>query len=342
MTQTSEQAVEIQPFGRAEREALEETLLSPLATRTGDSAGRQRDEEPDPWRTAFERDRDRVLHSKAFRRLKHKTQVFINPEGDHFVTRMSHVLQVTQVGRSLARSLRLNESLTEAICLAHDCGHTPFGHTGEAALSEYIENGEWLHSEQGVRIFEVLEPRNLTREVLDGIRAHTWRVRPPPGTAEGWVCRYADRIAYLSHDLLDALRAGVIARGDLPSEVVRVLGEPRGGAWIDRMIRAVVDETVRRGRVSMEAEVLQAMRSFREFMFERVYLRPEAEAQAARARGVIRSLVEYLVERPEAIPDTYRIAEAPVLTQVLDYVAGMTDRYALNLHDRLFRPSGLV
>ncbi|WP_376691229.1 deoxyguanosinetriphosphate triphosphohydrolase [Wenzhouxiangella sp. EGI_FJ10409] len=326
---------------REQREAREEAL-SPLATRSARSRGREREEAPDPYRTAFERDRDRVLHSKAFRRLKHKTQVFINPEGDHFVTRMSHTLQVTQVARSLAAALGLNETLTEAICLAHDCGHTPFGHTGEAALSDYVDGGEWLHSEQGVRIFRVLEPRNLTWEVLDGIRAHTWRVKPPPHTPEGWVCRFADRIAYLNHDLQDALRAGVIQASDIPAEVIDVLGPLAGRSWINAMIEAVIEASVGRGKVVMSAEVLQAMQRFRAFMFERVYLRPEAVAQNERARGIIHQLVDHLLEHPECIPESYCIAEADRLTQVLDYVAGMTDRYALNLHDRLFRPRGLV
>ncbi len=341
MSQPAEQIPALRPVGRAEREARE-ALLSPLATRSVDSRGRRREEAPDPYRTEFERDRDRVLHSKAFRRLKHKTQVFINPEGDHVVTRMSHTLQVTQVARSLASALGLNETLTEAIGLAHDCGHTPFGHTGEAALSEYVEDGEWLHSEQGVRIFEVLEPCNLSWEVLDGIRAHTWRVKPPPHTAEGWVLRFADRIAYLNHDLQDAIRAGVITTGDVPGEITEVLGPFSGGVWINTMIEAVIEESCRRGKVAMNADVLLAMKHFREFMFERVYLRPEASAQARRATGVIHQLVEHLLVHPQDIPDSYRIVEAEPLTQVLDYVAGMTDRYALNLHDRLFRPRGLV
>ena len=341
MSQVAEKLRPLQPVTREQREARE-AVLSPLAARSAASRGRGRKETPDPYRTEFERDRDRVLHSKAFRRLKHKTQVFIDPEGDHFVTRMSHTLQVTQVARALAVALGLNEVLTEAICLAHDCGHTPFGHTGEAALSDYIEDGEWLHSEQGVRIFEVLEPCNLSWEVLDGIRAHTWRVKPPPHTAEGWVCRFADRIAYLNHDLQDAIRAGVIAAADVPDDINRVLGPFRGGDWISVMIEGVIDESCRRGKISMNAEILLAMRHLREFMFERVYLRPDAEAQAARARGVIHQLVEYLLAHPDDIPDSYRIAEAEPLTQVLDYVAGMTDRYALNLHDRLFRPRGLV
>ena len=334
----------LQPLRRVTREAREarEAMLSPLATRSTESRGRARRETPDPYRTEFERDRDRVLHSKAFRRLKHKTQVFINPEGDHFVTRMSHTLQVTQVARALAVALGLNEVLTEAICLAHDCGHTPFGHTGEAALAEYVDGGAWLHSEQGVRLFEVLEPCNLTWEVLDGVRAHTWRVKPPPHTAEGWACRFADRIAYLNHDLQDAIRAGVITAADVPGEVTGILGPFSGGVWINTMIEAVIEESCRRGKVTMNADVLLAMKHFREFMFERVYLRPEAVAQARRATGVIHQLVEHLLAHPDQIPDSYRIADAEPLTQVLDYVAGMTDRYALSLHDRLFRPRGLV
>jgi dGTPase len=331
----------LSPVSREQREAREASL-SPLATRSTHSRGRTRAEAPDAYRTEFERDRDRVLHSKAFRRLKHKTQVFINPEGDHFVTRMSHTLQVTQVARALAVALGLNEVLTEAICLAHDCGHTPFGHTGEAALSDYVDGGEWLHSAQGVRIFEVLEPCNLSWEVLDGIRAHTWRVKPPPETAEGWVCRFADRIAYLNHDLQDALRAGVIGFDDVPKEVAEVLGPNAGRSWINTMVEGVISESCKRGRVAMDADILLAMKRFREFMFERVYLRPESEAQNARARAVIHQIVDHLLVHPEEIPESYRIDEADTLTQVLDYVAGMTDRYALNLHDQLFRPRGLV
>lgn len=326
------------------REAREarEAELSPLATRVTSSRGRDRPEDPDPLRTAFEVDRDRIIHSKAFRRLKHKTQVFINPEGDHFVTRMTHTLQVTQIGRAIARALALNEDLTEAICLGHDCGHTPFGHIGEDALGEYVEEGEWLHSAQGVRIFQRLEPRNLSWEVLDGIRAHTWRVKPPPATPEGWVCRFADRIAYLNHDLMDAIRAGVLKANEVPAGIASVLGPFEGGRWIGTMIEAVISESLKRGKVTMDATVLSAMREFREFMFERVYLRPEARAQAERARRVIHDLVDHLCRHPEQIPAGYQHEEDPLLIRVLDYVAGMTDRYALNLHDRWFRPRGLV
>jgi len=326
---------------RSARESREE-FLSPLATRVTATRGRARVEEPDPLRTAFEVDRDRIAHSKAFRRLKHKTQVFINPEGDHIVTRMSHTLQVTQVARSIARALMLNEDLTEAICTGHDCGHTPFGHTGEAALSEYFPEGEWLHSAQGVRIFTALEPKNLTWEVLDGIRAHTWRVKPPPHTPEGWVCRFADRIAYLNHDLLDAVRAGILGPEDLPAEVLRIMGPFSGGQWIGTMIRAVIGESLQRGRVCMRADVLQAMKIMREFMFERVYLRPASRDQADRARRVIHDLVAHLKKHPELIPETYQRVDDPLETRAIDYVAGMTDRFALMLHDRWFRPRGLV
>lgn len=325
---------------RSAREARE-LSLSPLATQSVHTKGRAVEEAPDAYRTAFELDRDRVLHSKAFRRLKHKTQVFINPEGDHFVTRMTHTLQVTQVARALAVALGLNESLTEAIALAHDCGHTPFGHTGEAALCDYVD-GEWLHSEQGVRIFQTLEPANLTHEVLDGIRAHTWKIQPPPETPEAWLIRFADRIAYLTHDLHDALRAGVIGVEDVPKEVVDCLGPIRGRSWINVMVNAVIDESVKRGKIAMSADVMLAMKQFREFMFERVYMRPSAVRQSDRARLVIRQLVDHLMLHPDEIPETYRNQEADRLTQVLDFVAGMTDRYALNLHDQLFRPRGLV
>ena len=214
--------------GRDEIELLEESELAPGAARAAASKGRDRFEEHDPRRTAFDRDRDRILHSKAFRRLKHKTQVFINPEDDHYVTRLTHTLQVTQIGRSLARYLSLNETLTEAICLGHDVGHSPFGHTGEEALSEYLGR-DWIHSEQSVRIFNVLEPLNLTWEVLDGVRSHPWRIDPPPTTYEGRLCRYSDRIAYLAHDVQDALRAGVLTRDDMPPGRDRDLWRAREG-----------------------------------------------------------------------------------------------------------------
>lgn len=317
-------------------EDQERQLLAPGATQSVHSRGRAVAEELDPWRTAFERDRDRILHSKAFRRLKHKTQVFMNPEGDHYVTRLTHTLQVTQVGRSIAHGLSLNPALTEATCLAHDVGHSPFGHTGEEALSEFVE-GEWRHSEQSVRIYEVLEPLNLTVEVLDGIRAHPWKVETPASTPEGGIVRFADRIAYLAHDALDAIRAGVLGPGDFPPAVLDTLGIP-GSAWINTMITAVITTSMEHDEIAMDEHTLAVMLELRNFMFERVYLRTDVEPQRRRAREIVRNLVEYYVAHPGEIPATYRHDDADTLTQVIDFVAGMTDRYAISRHDELFRP----
>ncbi len=325
---------------RLDRERFEREHLAPAASRSAESRGRERPESPDPIRTAYERDRDRIYHSKAFRRLKHKTQVFINPEGDHVVTRLTHTLQVTQIGRSLAVALGLNEPLTEAICLGHEVGHPPFGHTGEVALTPYVE-GEWLHAEQSVRVLSVLEPLNLSWEVLDGIRAHTWKVKRGPATAEGMICRYADRIAYLVHDMFDAIRAGVLDASDIPKEALDTFGEP-GSQWISRMIHSVIDESLRTGELSMEPGILAAMNRFRDFMFERVYLRPEAQRQADKAVKIIRDLVDHYIEHPDEIPDSYRHAASSERTQIIDFVGGMSDRYALRVHDELFRPDASV
>ncbi len=318
---------------RQDAERREGDTLAPAATRAADSRGRLLAEEPDPRRTAFERDRDRILHTKAFRRLKHKTQVFIDPDGDHFVTRLTHTLQVTQIGRSLAVYLGLNESLTEAICLGHDVGHSPFGHIGEDALSPYLP-GEWHHAAQSVRVFAVLEPINPTFEVVDGIRAHSWKIDPPPETAEGMVCRFADRIAYLTHDVDDAVRAGVIDYTNLPASPRRVFGAP-GSGWIATMIEAVVSESQRTGEVSMAAEALDAMHELREFMFARVYLRPEAEPQRLQAITVIQGLVEHYLAHPGDVPDSYRHPDSDSLTAAIDYVSGMTDRFALREWEQL-------
>ncbi|MDP8971434.1 MAG: HD domain-containing protein [Actinomycetota bacterium] len=320
---------------RADREAAEQRL-APAATRSTRSRGRARAEEPDDLRTAFERDRDRILHSKALRRLKHKTQVFLNPEGDHYVTRLTHALQVTQIARALAAGLGLNEPLAEAIALGHDVGHSPFGHTGEEALSPYVAGG-WHHAAQSVRIYQVLEDCNLTWEVRDGIRAHSWQIAPPPATPEGWCVRHADRIAYLTHDALDALRAGVLSVEDLPATVRAHLGAP-GSEWIGRMIRAVVDHSVEVGQVAMRPDTLQVAQRLRGFMFERVYCGEHAAGQKQAAVTVIRRLVDYHLQHPSELPASYRDSDADPVTQVVDYVSGMTDRFALLLHERLFEP----
>ncbi|HET8537328.1 MAG TPA: HD domain-containing protein [Solirubrobacteraceae bacterium] len=317
----------------------EEARLSRVATRSAESRGRERPEPPDEFRTAFERDRDRILHSKAFRRLKHKTQVFINPEGDHFVTRLTHTLQVTQIARALAAALSLNEALAEAIALGHDVGHSPFGHTGEDALSPYFGPDGWHHAAQSVRIFESLEPLNLTWEVRDGIRAHSWKISPPPATCEAICVRFADRIAYLSHDALDAMRAGVLDISAFPSAVRRRFGEP-GRGWIGEMIDAVIEHSLLVGRVEMDEATLAVMNELRDFMFERVYQAPAQLAEQTRAVALIRDLVDHHLAHPEEIPPTYRDNDAPVHVQVADYVAGMTDRYALTEHERLLGAAG--
>ncbi|MDQ5841436.1 MAG: HD domain-containing protein [Chloroflexota bacterium] len=319
---------------RLAREA-EEQRLSAVATRSASSRGRARPEEPDPFRTAFERDRDRIIHSKAFRRLKHKTQVFLNPEGDHFVTRLTHTLQVAQIARSLAAALGLNEALAEAIALGHDVGHTPFGHTGEEALAPYFPPAGWNHAAQSVRIFEVLEDLNLTWEVRDGIRAHTWKITPPPQTPEALCVRYADRIAYLSHDALDALRAGVLAETEFPPHLIERLGPP-GRQWIGELITAVIDESLRAGTIGMDADTLALMHELRDFMFARVYLRPEQAAQQHVAVRLLRRLMDHHLAHPDELPASYRDTDADLVTQVADYVSGMTDRYAQTASDRLF------
>jgi dGTPase len=321
---------------RSAREAAEERL-SPAAARSTTGRGRARDEEPDPFRTAFERDRDRIIHAKAFRRLKHKTQVFLHPDGDHYITRLTHTLQVAQIARGLAAALSLNEPLAEAIALGHDVGHTPFGHTGEEALSPYFPPDGWHHAAQSVRIFEVLEDLNLTWEVRDGIRAHSWRISPPPATQEGLCVRFADRIAYLTHDALDAMRAGVLSEVAFPRLALRRFGEP-GRGWIGEMIEAVIEHSLATGEVSMDAATLEAMNELRDFMFERVYQSDEQRASQLQAIAVLHDLVEHHLAHPDEIPETYREHQAPLVVQVADYVAGMTDRFALAVHARIHGP----
>jgi dGTPase len=322
---------------RTERERLEHELLAPEATKASESMGRAEDEEADEFRTAFERDRDRIVHTKAFRRLKHKTQVFLHPDGDHFVTRMTHTIQVNQVGRALARALGLNEDLTEAICLGHDVGHSPFGHTGEEALSPMIGD-TWLHSSHGVRTLTLIEPQNLTHEVIDGIRAHSWRIDPPPQTPEGMLCRFADRIAYLTHDVADALRGDVIGYHDIPTRALTTFGAT-SREWIGSLVTSVIDASHRSGTVAMGEHHLEVMDELRDFMFSRVYLTPESESQRQMAIMVIQDLVRYFTENPGEVPDSATVPQASELERAVDYVAGMTDRFALHTHDRLFRPT---
>ena len=324
---------------RLTREA-EEEHLSPLATRSTATRGRSRPEAPDQLRTAFERDRDRIIHAKAFRRLKHKTQVFINPDGDHYVTRLTHTLHVAQIARALAAGLTLNEPLAEAIALGHDVGHTPFGHTGEEALSPYFPPEGWHHAAQSVRVFEILEDLNLSWEVRDGIRAHSWRIDPPPVTAEALCVRYADRIAYLSHDALDAMRAGLLRAEDFPPAMQARFG-PAGSPWIGGMIDAVIDGSLDSGEVRMDEATLRDMNELRDFMFERVYLAPSQRRHHDQAVEVIRRLMDHHLDHPEDLPTSFRETDADRVTQAADYVAGMTDRFALRTHERLFGTPGM-
>jgi dGTPase len=326
---------------RIAREAEEAARLAPAAMRSSDSRGRRRDEPPDDMRTIFERDRDRIMHSKAFRRLKHKTQVFVNPEDDHYVTRLTHTIQVTQIARGLAADLSLNESLAEAIALGHDVGHSPFGHTGEEALSPYFPTtGGWHHAAQSVRVYEVLEDLNLSWEVRDGIRAHSWKVEPPPTTQEALCVRYADRIAYLTHDALDAMRAGLLMGDDFPAAISRRFGPP-GSTWIGGMIEAVVEGALASGEVRMDEEVLVEMNELRDFMFERVYLAPAQRRHHEQAIEVIRRLMDHHLEHPDDVPASFRDSDADRVTQAADYVAGMTDRFALRTYERLFGRPGM-
>jgi len=293
----------------------EESWLSPLAVRSYGTRGRAREDEECRLRTPFQRDRDRILHSKAFRRLKGKTQVFIDPDGDHFRTRMTHTLETTAIARGVARALRLNEDLTESIGLGHDMGHPPFGHAGEEALDESLrerfETG-FRHNEQSLRIAESL---NLTAEVRDGILKHTGPEEPE--TLEGRIVRIVDRVAYINHDIDDAVRHGILDPADLPQEEVELLG-PKGSRRIDTLVHDLVETSEREGDIRQSEEIGAAMLALRSFMFERVYLGPHTAAEHERARTAVRAIFDHLVER----------GDGP--TEIVDYVAGMTDRFALD------------
>jgi dGTPase len=329
------------PTIRERTEHIERQLLSERAALAAESKGRDREEEPDPIRTAFQRDRDRIVHAKAFRRLKHKTQVFVSPEGDHYRVRLTHTLEVAQIARTAARALRLNEDLTEAIALGHDLGHTPFGHLGEEALSPFLGR-PFRHNEQSLRVVDHLENDgaglNLTWEVRDGILNHTWST-PLPATLEGQVARFADRIAYVNHDVDDAIRAGLLREDDLPAPAVEVLGE-RHGARINTLVTDLVRQSEDAEEVRLSSSVLDALDLLRDFLFRRVYLRPEARAEQEKAVKLVRALFSYYLEHPEAVPAEYRAVPGDLPTQVADYIAGMTDRFALRAYEQIFLPQG--
>jgi dGTPase len=308
---------------RVEREALEAASLAPGATRALGGGRRQVDEAPDPWRTCFERDRDRILHATAFRRLAGKTQVFVFP-ADHQRTRLTHALEVAQVAVALARALRLNVALAEAIALGHDCGHGPGGHASEAALSPFLPQG-FDHAPWGADV--ALAPLNLCAETLDGIRNHSWS-RPSPATPEGEVVAWADRIAYVCHDFEDAVSAGVVTARDLPALVLERCGRSRRDQ-IEAFLSGVVDATMAAGRVAMTADAAEALTTFRAFDYERVYLRPASCRQADAVIALLRALVEHLVDCTDHLPaDLALSARDDPVTAAVTYVAGMTDRFA--------------
>jgi len=327
---------------RQERERMEEAMLSPRAVKSAESRGREYDEPECEVRTAFQRDRDRIIHSKAFRRLKGKTQVFIAPEGDHYRTRMTHTLEVAQIARTAARALRLNEDLTEAIALGHDLGHTPFGHAGEKVLSALCDGG-FRHNEQSLRVVEKLEryrPEyaglNLTVEVRDGIVHHTGDQLP--FTLEGQIVRLSDRIAYINHDIDDAIRGGILKEEDLPKEPIRVLGKGRSQR-IDRMVKDLIYTSRGQDRIAMSAEVHEAMMALRTFLFENVYIGSAAKTEEKKVDKMLEHLYQYYLEHSEELPqDWYRDDAEGISRWIIDYIAGMTDRYAIKEYTNLFLP----
>ena len=330
----------------ARRRAWEEQALSPLAARSY-PALRAVDEPDCALRTPLQRDRDRIVHCKAFRRLKHKTQVFVAPEGDHFRTRMTHTLEVTQIARTVARALSLNEDLTEAIGLGHDLGHPPFGHIGEAALDECLAQrfgSRFRHYEQSLRIVEVLERAgaglNLCESVRDGILCHSGRA-PLPATLEGRIVRIVDRVAYINHDIDDALRAGVLDEAQLPAGAIAVLGET-GSARIDALVHDLVEASEAAGEIVQGERAGAAMTALREFMFEQVYLGEAARGEHARIARVIRTLFEHYAADPSRLPHAGGAPGTDDAQRVTDYLAGMTDRYAVRVFSALSVPASFA
>jgi dGTPase len=323
---------------REEIERREAEWLSPYAARSGESRGRERDENPDPLRTCFMRDRDRIIHSKTFRRLKHKTQVFLAPEGDHYRTRLTHTLEVSQISRTIARALRLNEDLTEAIALGHDLGHTPFGHMGEEAFRE-LTPAPFHHNEQSLRVVEKLEYNgkglNLTWEVRDGILNHTGP--DLPATLEGRVVRIADRIAYVNHDIDDAIRAGILRESDLPPSTLEVMGRFHNKR-IDTLVKDMVVESQEKDDIYLSPAVAAALDELREFLFDRVYIGSVAKQEEDKAILVLSSLFRFYLEHPEEMPEEFSGGGEDLRVRVCDYVAGMTDRYAMRKYHENFLP----
>ncbi len=323
---------------REQTEKNEHLVLSPFAAFSNESAGRARNEPPCDIRTCYQRDRDRIIHCNAFRRLKHKTQVFLSPEGDHYRTRLTHTLEVSQIARTVALALRLNETLTEAIALGHDLGHTPFGHAGERALNS-VHPGGYRHYEQSVRVCNLLERDgmglNLTAEVLNGIDRHT--SGEAASTLEGRIVRLADKVAYINHDIEDSVRAGVLREEDIPAEIRKVLGNNKS-MRITTVIRSAVENSG--DDIRLGDEIAGAVKELRAFMFENVYTNPYCKGEEGKADTMIKQLYWYFTENPQDLPNAYEeiCLREGADRAACDYIAGMTDRFAVNTFTRLFIP----
>lgn len=322
--------------------AIERAFLSPFATKSEETKGRQREEKPCAMRTDFQRDRDRIIYCKAFRRLKNKTQVFFSPEGDHYITRLTHTLDVAQIARSIARALSLNEDLAEAIALGHDLGHTPFGHSGERILDKLCPQG-FRHNVQSLRVVDVLEKDgmglNLTFEVRDGIVNH--RKSGTPATLEGKCVSVADRIAYINHDLNDAIRAGILKLKDVPSGIIKVLGSG-SNERINTAITSIYKNSVGKNDVKMDEEVETASEALRAFMFEKVYFSRTAMSEEKKAERMLSAMYSHFMSAPEDLPQTYiSLLDNFSREQVVcDYLSSMTDRYAIYIFNKIYIPKG--
>lgn len=327
---------------REETQRREAEFLSPYACRSAASRGRQRGEEECPIRTPFQRDIDRIVYSKAFRRLKHKTQVFLLPEGDHYRTRMTHTLEVTRIAKTITRALGLNEDLAEAIAMGHDLGHTPFGHAGEAALTE-CWGRPFRHNEQSLRVVDILEKDgqglNLCNEVREGIVGHTGPVIPK--TLEGQIVRRADQIAYVNHDIDDAIRAGILTAEDIPRDIAAILGENQRDR-INTLVCNMIFTSREAGSICMTQEIQKALADLRSFMFARVYHNPVAKGEESKARDMLQMLFRFYVDHPEQLPADFQpqLSFDGLGRTVCDYIAGMTDNYAIEKFNEIFVPSG--
>ncbi len=316
----------------------EKKFLSPYACLCSDTRGRIKEEEECEIRTAFQRDRDRIIHSNAFRRLKLKTQVFLSPEGDHYRTRLTHTLEVSQIARTIARALKLNEDLTEAVALGHDLGHTPFGHAGERALNDVFKDG-FKHYEQSLRVVDKLEKDgkglNLTYEVRDGIVCHT--TGKEADTLEGRIVKLADKIAYINHDIDDAIRAGVMVEEDIPLEIRKVLGFTKSER-INTLVLSAINNSV--DTINLDSEINQSFEELQKLMFSLVYTNPVCKSEEVKAVRLLQNLFEYYTSNPDKLPDFYKRIASDEGTQraACDYIAGMTDSYALAMYDELFVP----